>query len=49
MLEIYARTFMVATRTDPGQPLDTASGSLVRLFERLRDLTGIGAAGIASR
>jgi hypothetical protein len=43
MLGIYANTFMVATRTDPGQTLSTASGSLGRLFGRLRDLVGIGA------
>ncbi|MCB1375507.1 MAG: hypothetical protein KDJ78_15245 [Rhodobacteraceae bacterium] len=38
MLGIYARTFMIATRTDAGQPLDAAPGTLVRLFERLRGL-----------
>ena len=40
MLSIYARTFMIATRTDDGQPLDAAPGTLVRLFGRLRGLAG---------
>jgi hypothetical protein len=49
MLGIYANTFMIATRTDPGQPLSTATGLFARLAQRLRRLLGIRTVGIPSR
>ena len=49
MLGIYSRTFMIATRTDAGQSLDTAPGSLVRLIGRLLGLAGVQPAKTAAR
>jgi hypothetical protein len=49
MLGIYSRTFMIATRTDAGQSLDTAPGSLVRLIGRLLGLAGVQPVKTAAR